>query len=620
MDDSPPIPTPPPDVDVDTDVDQLDHGVNIDLDAAAFDAAALDDASAPPMPDHIPPQIETAARSSGFSKSKSNSKKRGRGKGDERPAPDPRELSRLIQQLPPSDFEAEMSLLGSILIDPKACGDVMLILRGGHEFAKPANGLLYDIMIELYDKLDALDVVQLHSVLKDRDQLSTIGGLDYLVELASAVPSAANAVHYARIVREKSELRVLIETAGEILFDAHNSSDSSRDILEAAEQKIFKVASEAEQTHAESMKDLVMEVLRIVEESDGRMLSGVPSGFADLDEMTHGLQRGEMVILAARPSMGKTAFALNVAEQMALAGHAVAVFSLEMGKQALVQRLLSARSGVDSARMRRGMLGREEWDRLHNACDELHQAPIFIDDTPGLTMLQLRAKARRLKSRHDVEVVLIDYLQLMSSGRRAESRQVEISEISRGVKAMARELDVPVICLSQLNRAAEQREGHRPRMSDLRESGSIEQDADVVAMLHREEYYHVGDEDWAIHNEDKVGLAELIIAKQRNGPTGTVKLTWSSSTTRFLDFSHRQPPDDYSAYVDQSAVAPVPAPQSSPAHSGFQPPGGAGNSPAGGGSHFSPGRSTGPVADFRDGGGPTDMDDGDTDDIDGIPI
>jgi replicative DNA helicase len=277
--------------------------------------------------------------------------------------------------------------------------------------------------------------------------------------------------------------------------------------------------------------------------------------------------------------MGKTALALNIAEQIALTRHGVGFFSLEMSRQQLVQRLLAARSGVDSQRLRRNMLTHEEHHRLLVACDQLLDAPLFIDDTPGLSLLQLRAKARRMVAKHQVEAIFIDYLQLMTSGRRVESRQLEVSEISRGVKAMARELNVPVVALSQLNRAAEQREGHRPRMSDLRESGSIEQDADVVSMLHREEYYHLNDPRWAEDpaNEDKLGVAELIIAKQRNGPTGAVRLSWISSSTRFRDYSPAHAPPG----VDAAASAPA---------------------------VFAPGRGTGPVDDFRDGGGP-DRDD-----------
>ncbi|MFK7961634.1 MAG: replicative DNA helicase [Phycisphaerales bacterium] len=552
--------------------------------------------------------------------------RKGRGNAEER-RHDPRDLARLHDQLPPHAYEAEMSVLGSMLFDPRVTGDVIQILKDGTAFFSEGNGRIYDVMVELYDRHNALDIVQLNQVLADRGVLDLVGGVEYLVELAQSVPSAANAARYARIVAEKSTLRRLIDTAGEILHDAHfcgAGGEASRDVLEQAEQKIYRIASQQEQTQAEAIQDIVVEVVQSIEEATGRLVTGVPSGYHDLDEMTHGLQRGEMIILAARPSMGKTAFALNVAEQMALLGHGVGVFSLEMSKHALVQRLLSSRSGVDSQKIRRGMLGPEEWDRLNRACEELYESPLFIDDTPGLSLMQMRAKARRLKSKHDVQCFVIDYLQLMSSGRRAESRQNEIGEISRGVKAMARELNVPVICLSQLNRAAEQREGHRPRMSDLRESGSIEQDADVVAMLHREEYYHQADPDWKLHNEDKVGLAELIIAKQRNGPTGVVKLTWSGATTRFSSWSGLAAPDEYHSgghssghsgapaggYAEPApprggGYAPAPAAEveSEPVSAGFAPR-----------TAFSAKTASGPVSDFRDGGEP------DRGSVDGIPL
>lgn len=486
-----------------------------------------------------------------------------------------------------------MSVLGSLLLDPRVTGDVIQVLPDGSSFFNEANKILYDAMVHLYDHHNALDVVQLTQLLEDRGQLELVGGVDRLVEIAHAVPTAANAMRYARLVKDKSIQRRLIDAAGEILVEAHEGGESVSDVLEDAEQRIYKIAHQAEQASVESMRDIVVQVVEAIEETDGAPVTGVPTGFNDLDEMTHGLQKGDMIILAARPSMGKTAFSLNVAEQMAMLGYPCAVFSLEMSKHALVQRMLSARSGVDSHRIRRGMLGAEDWERLQAACGELYDAPLFIDDTPGLSLLQMRAKARRLASKHGIRAFVIDYLQLMTSGRRAESRQVEISEISRGVKAMARELEAPVICLSQLNRAAEQREGHRPRMSDLRESGSIEQDADIVAMLHREEYYHQADPDWAIHNEDKVGLCELIIAKQRNGPTGVVKLTWSASTTRFLNWTGGAPAG---GFVESMPVGP------------------GGSVSAGGRSAFSAATPSGPVGDFRDGGGP------DSDHAGGIPV
>lgn len=495
-----------------------------------------------------------------------------------------RHLSTLFEQLPPHAIEAEMSLLGSILLDPQVVGDAVMILRSGEDFYKPANGAIYEAMVNLYDRHASLDIVQLNQLLADRDVLEAVGGVNYLVELANAVPTAAHATHYARLVREKATIRHLIDAAGDILYEAYHNADESQAILERAEQTIFRIAEQTEQSQVESLHDLIKQTMALIEANEGKQMTGVATGFAELDELTSGFQRGEMIILAARPSMGKTAFALNVAEHMAMRGQPVGLFSLEMGKQQLVQRMLAARSGIDSQRLRRNMLRAEDYRALMGACDELLDAPIFIDDTPGLSLMQLRAKARRMAQKHNIGAIFIDYLQLMSSGRRVESRQLEVSEISRGVKAMARELNVPVVCLSQLNRAAEQREGHRPRMSDLRESGSIEQDADVVAMLHREEYYHQSDPSWIEENPDKKGVAELIVAKQRNGPTGTVKMTWLERSTRFCDYSPAQPPGGWdTGHHAQAGIGAAP---------------------------FQASKKTGPVANFRDGGGPDQDDDG----------
>ncbi len=450
---------------------------------------------------------------------------------------DPAEVARLFSALPPAAPEAEMSLLGSMLIDPKMIPDVVGIVADADDFAKPAHGTVYRHMVELYEATATVDIVALVQRLKDHGVLDEVGGSQYLVELAEGVPTAVNAAEYARMVREKATLRELIRAAGEILVDAHQSRQDPQLTLGEAEQRIFRIAQRREARHASNLRELLDEVMRTLERNDGRRITGVATGYDELDEMLSGFQRGEMIILAARPSMGKTALALNLTEQMASGGAGVAFFSLEMGKQQLVQRILCARAGVDGQRLRKNMLKQDDNVRLIAACDQMAELPIFIDDTPGLNLLQMRSKARRLKERHGISAIVIDYLQLMSSGTRVESRQVEVSEISRGVKAMARELDVPVLCLSQLNRQTEGREGHRPRMSDLRESGSIEQDADVVMMLHREEYYHRGDEAWQAANAEKQNLAELILAKQRNGPTGTVKLVWDSRTTAFKNMA-----------------------------------------------------------------------------------
>ncbi len=454
----------------------------------------------------------------------------------------PEAIGRLLEGLPPHALEAESSLLGSILLDPSVLNDVLLIVQGTDDFFKKANGLLFEAMADIYNTHSTVDLVQLQQRLTDRQVLEAVGGVEYLLEIARAVPSAASASHYARLVKEKSVIRQLIAAAGEILNDAYNSPEDPRQILNEAESRIFRIAQQSEQRHAESLQQLISDAIAQMEQNEGRILTGVATGFVRLDELTSGLQASEMIVIAARPSMGKTALALNIAENMVSRGTSVGFFSLEMSRQQLVQRLLSSRSGVAGHKIRRNMLADADFQAILRACNELHDAPFYIDDTPGLSIMQLRAKARRLKQTHDIGAVFVDYLQLMSSGRRSESRQQEVSEISRGVKALARELHVPVICLSQLNRAAEQREGHRPRMSDLRESGSIEQDADVVAMLHREAYYHHNNPAWVEANADKMSLAELIIAKQRNGPTDTVKMTWDNTCTRFYDWSSATAP------------------------------------------------------------------------------
>ncbi len=438
-----------------------------------------------------------------------------------------------------------MCLLGSILLEPRVLGDTTFIIRDGEDFYKPANGAVYDAMVELYDVNASLDIVQLNQLLVDRDILEAVGGQEYLVELASGVPTAANANHYARLVREKAMVRRLIEEAGVILQLAFESRDSASAILDAAEGRIFSIAERYEQSEVEVLGRLVQEVVEKLQASDGHRSTGVLTGFTDLDEITGGFQPGDVIIIAGRPSMGKTALALNIAENMAVRGVGVGIFSLEMSKHQLVERLLAARSGIDLHRLRRMMLGKEHYSRLFSACGDLRDAPMYIDDLAGATLLQIRARARRLVSKHGVKAIFIDYIQLITTGGRVESRQLEVSAISRGLKALARELNVPVVCLSQLNRSPEQREGHRPRLSDLRESGSLEQDADVVALLHREDYYHQSEEDY-----EPSHVAELIIAKQRNGPTDVVKLSWIEWCTRFKDYSPAVAPVEYAAAYD----------------------------------------------------------------------
>ncbi|MCE7973588.1 MAG: replicative DNA helicase [Leptolyngbya sp. PLA1] len=533
----------------------------------------------------------------------------------------------LFERQPPASPEAEMSLLGSLILDPNVIPDVLGVVRGAGDFYREAHGQIYQAIVDVYDARHSGDLVQLSELLKDRGVLDAVGGPDYLLSLAEAVPTAVNAPHFARIVAEKAKLRRLIDAAGQILYDCYHVGDlgaeGAREVLDSAEMRVFEIAQEQSASDPESLAGLLDLEMKRIEAMDfeGGGLTGVSTGFSDLDELLRGLQPGEMVILAARPSMGKTALALNLAEQMAVGGPGipgahgnstspVGLFSLEMSKNAIVQRLLSARSGVSSQALRGGhKIPDDDFRRLMLSAEDLKAAPIFIDDTPNLSVLNLRARARRMVAQHGVRVIMIDYLQLMSApGAARESRQVEVSTISRGVKALARELNIPIVCLSQLNRASEQREGNRPRMSDLRESGSIEQDADVIMLLHREDYYHVHNPDWASENPDKVGLAELIIAKQRNGPTGVVKLAWDNRSTRFrtYDASSRAPAD-----LDRHFA---------PTH---KPPAGGPSSPGGSrpwtqstevkepppfnpspGSSFGNKPRSGPVEGHRDGGGP----------------
>lgn len=528
-------------------------------------------------------------------------------------------LRELLDSLPPHSREAEMSLLGSLILDPKAVAEVLGVLHGPELFYTEDHANIYKAILALYDQHEGWDAVQLLEHLRDQGQLDGIGGVDYLKQLAECVPSAVNAPHYAKLIASKHRLRALIDTSWKIIYDAHNvgqlGPDGVATLLDRAEAEIFEISHDKSIRDVVLLADILQEEIERLEALEGKGLTGVATGYPDLDHMLSGLQPGEMLILAARPSMGKTAFALNLAEQVAFGGAtpwsaavgapaAAAIFSLEMSRGSLAQRLISARSGIDLHHLRTGQMGMEEWNHLNTACGELHEAPIYIDDTPALTVLQLRARARRMVSQYGVQVIIIDYLQLLTSPTAArESRQVEVATISRGIKALARELSVPVVCLAQLNRGTEQREGNRPRMADLRESGSIEQDADVVMLLHREEYYHKGDEEWMADpdNEEKIGLAELIIAKQRNGPTGVVKFTWDAKTTRFKshDPHHSASQSEgfgggggggFNQYDSPSQAAGGSVPEVHTKLSGSH-------------SAFAPGEKTGPVPGFRDGGG-----------------
>ena len=536
-------------------------------------------------------------------------------------------VDKLFDRLPPHSLESEMSLLGSMILDPTVIADVLPHVHSDEMFYSAAHAAVFKALIQLYEQHQSGDLVMLVDKLRDAEQLKDIGGEEYLLQLVEAVPSATSAPYYARTVADKHRLRRLIEASGQILYDAYHPSEDAQgvnEVIDKAESKIFAIAEQAQTNEAQELNELLQDEIERLEAIEGKGVSGIPTGFTKLDEMLSGLHKGEMIILAARPSMGKTAMALNLAEQVAFGGAIggaktknekvpVAFFSLEMSKESITNRLLSAKSGVDSHKMRTGSFTESDFQKLIRAAGDLGEAKIYIDDSPNLSVLALRARARRLVRRSEIKCIIIDYLQLLTSPSAArESRQVEVSEISRGIKALARELDLPVICLAQLNRGTENRSDNRPKLSDLRESGSIEQDADVVMLLHREAYYHIGDEDWEMDNPDKVNLTELIIAKQRNGPTGVVELDWDNRTTRFKNKGDTY---DNGGYGGQSYTPmPTPSPLPGQVPSMDTEPKPLTNDIAGGGfSSFGNRAKTGPPADHRDGGGPTGDDGFDSD-------
>ena len=451
--------------------------------------------------------------------------------------------AQLLDRMPPHDLSAEAGVLGSMIIDPSVIGPVCMFLDGKNRhdmFFKEENQVIFRVLTDLFEANTPIDAMILHSTLKTKNLLDQVGGIDYIKDLANAVPFSAHAEHYAAIVKEKAMLRALISACSSTLRDCYDSGEPAATVLDRGEARIFDIAQQKTSNQAVPLTVVLHETFEMLERQTGEHLSGLSSGFIELDNLTSGLQKGEMIVIAARPSVGKTSFAMNIIEHVGIdLKKPCAVFSLEMSKQQLAQRMLCSRSGVDSHKLRRGMLSKQDKDRLGYAVGDLSQGLVFIDDSPGLTLMDLRTKARRLKLQYGIELIALDYLQLMEgtgSGGRSDNRQQEISTISRGVKALARELSVPVLCLSQLNRASES-EQRLPRTSDLRESGAIEQDADVVMLLHREAVMHRGDQEWMDANPDKVNEAQLIVAKQRNGPCDTVKLTFLSGQTRFVNYN-----------------------------------------------------------------------------------
>ncbi|HIX42676.1 DNA helicase [Kurthia sp. 3B1D] len=447
-----------------------------------------------------------------------------------------------MDRVMPHNEEAEQSVIGAIFLEPQALVTASEVLVP-EDFYNAAHKLIFETMLTLNDQRTAIDTVTVAEELSNKNMLDDVGGIMYITEIASAVPTAANVAFYASIVAEKSVLRRLIRTATKIVEDGYTREDEVTELLGEAEKQIMEVASRKNSSDFKHIKGVLVETYDHVEQLQNRQgdITGIPTGFRDLDKLTAGFQRGDLIIVAARPSVGKTAFALNVAQAVGTkTDENVAIFSLEMGAEQLVMRMLCAEGNIDAQVLRTGALTTEDWGKLTLAMGALSRAGIYIDDAAGIRINDIRAKCRRLKQEHGLGMILIDYLQLIQGpGKAGQNRQQEVSDISRSLKGLARELEVPVIALSQLSRGVEQRQDKRPMMSDLRESGSIEQDADIVAFLYREDYYDKETED--------ANTIEIIVAKQRNGPTDTVKLAFKKEYNKFVsvDWSQQMPPSSY---------------------------------------------------------------------------
>lgn len=436
----------------------------------------------------------------------------------------------LIRRVMPSSAETEQAVIGSILMDKDEMMNVADILVPD-DFYQSEYRMIYQAMVQINSEGRPVDLVTVHEQLKSMNVPPEVSSLDFMIEVVNSVATSANAKHYAKIVKEKSLLRKVIKVNETIMEECYAGHESADAILEETEKQLFKLLQSRGAEDITPIKDVVMEAINRIEAASKQSgsVTGVPTGFTDLDYRTAGLQPSDMILIAARPSMGKTAFALNLAAHAACKKHiTTAIFSLEMSKVQLVNRFLSMESSVSAQNLRTGNLSETEWEKLVEGASIIGNSGLVIDDTPGISISDLRSKCRKIKLEHDdLSLIIIDYIQLMTSNTRSESRQQEVSEISRSLKALARELNVPVVALSQLSRAVEQRPDHRPMLSDLRESGAIEQDADVVMFLYRDEYYK--------KDTDKPGVAEVIIAKQRNGPVGTVELAWIGDRQRFAN-------------------------------------------------------------------------------------
>lgn len=437
------------------------------------------------------------------------------------------------ERIPPHNDDAEKSVLGSILLDKEALYEVLDILKP-EDFYSDIHKEIYYGIIELYKKNQPIDILTVSEELKKRKKLEMVGGRAYIALLSSAVPSTSNAGGYAKIIAEKAALRMLINASSNIIEKAYEEKMESAEVLDYSERAIFEIAQSRQNKDYLAIKDVLWNNITMIDEMsklEGN-ITGLTTGFIDLDVKTSGMQRSDLIVLAARPSMGKTAFALNIAQNAAIKGKAkVLIFSLEMSQEQLGQRMLSMESRIEIQKLKTGNLERQDWDQIHIALDTLSKTNIYIDDTPGITPMEIKNKCRRLKAEKGLDLVVIDYLQLMTFEGKSENRQQEITAISRYLKQLAREMDCPVLVLSQLSRAPEQRSDHRPILSDLRESGAIEQDADIVMFLYRDEYYFPD-------TTEKPNICEVNIAKHRSGPTGTVELTWLGKYTRFVDKSN----------------------------------------------------------------------------------
>jgi replicative DNA helicase len=440
-----------------------------------------------------------------------------------------KEIDPSLYKVPPQNLEAEQSILGSILLENSAINSVLEVLTK-NDFYNEAHRKIFQVIIELSEKNEPVDLITLSNALRDKNLLDAAGGTAYLASLVDNVPSAANVANYARIVKEKAILRGLIGSATDIITSCYETGSDVDQVLDKAEHSIFEISENKVRPSFYPIREIVKDSFRSIEDLYARkeLITGVPTGFEKVDDLTSGLQKSDLIIIAGRPSMGKTAFALNIAQFASMEGQTpVAIFSLEMSKEQLAFRLLSSEAKVDSQRLRKGFLGETDWPKLTTAAGRLSEAPLFIDDTPAISVLEMKAKSRRLKADQGLGLIVVDYIQLMRGGSYRDSREQEISEISRSLKALAKELKVPVIALSQLNRKVEDRTNRRPQMADLRESGAIEQDADVIAFIYRDEVYNKSED-----NPEK-GTAEIIIGKQRNGPTGIVKLAFLEKFTSF---------------------------------------------------------------------------------------